>query len=154
MIGGVLDTLLTRYSYNWRFDHAAQYIYERFQDYGLDVAYHTYVISVFDFYGTYFLDGDNGWAVGSIQKVFRTRDGGATWPSQLAPPTPRSSASDLSTRLQVGWSATAAGSTRPPTEARPGHPKRRAPARPFARSSRLIPRMPGWWATAAPFAGR
>ena len=82
VIGGTLDTLNTRYSYNFRFDHAAQYIYERFQDFGLDVAYHTYVVSPFDFYSTHFCDTENGWAVGSTQKIFRTRDGGASWTRQ------------------------------------------------------------------------
>lgn len=82
VIGGELDTLLTRYTYNWRFDHAAQYIFERFQDYGLDVAYHDYVISVFDFYGVHFHDANIGWAVGSTGKIFRTSDGGATWVKQ------------------------------------------------------------------------
>ncbi|HVP58616.1 MAG TPA: M20/M25/M40 family metallo-hydrolase, partial [bacterium] len=83
VIGGVLDTLLTRYSYNWRFGHAAQYIYERFsEDPGLDVAYENYVICSFDFYGTCFTDAENGWAVGSTQKIMRTRDGGASWARQ------------------------------------------------------------------------
>ncbi|HVP58859.1 MAG TPA: M20/M25/M40 family metallo-hydrolase, partial [bacterium] len=79
MIGGRLDTLLTRYAYNWRFDHAAQYVYERFQDYGLDVEYDTHVISGFDFYSVQFLDAEHGWAVGSKGKLFSTRDGGSTW---------------------------------------------------------------------------
>jgi photosystem II stability/assembly factor-like uncharacterized protein len=82
VINGQLDTLLTRYSYNWRFEHAANYIYERFQSYGLDVAYHDYVVCSFDFYSTDFCDADNGWAVGSTQKIFRTWDGGATWTRQ------------------------------------------------------------------------
>lgn len=82
VIGGVLDTLLTRYTYNWRFDHAAQYVYERFQDYGLDVTYHTYVVSLFDFYGAHFCDARDGWVVGSKAKIYRTSDGGATWTKQ------------------------------------------------------------------------
>lgn len=82
VIGGELDTLLTRYAYNWRFDLALQYIYEHFQDCGLDVAYHQYVVSLFDFHGTSFCDATNGWAVGSTGKVFRTSDGGATWVKQ------------------------------------------------------------------------
>ncbi|MGD9402911.1 MAG: M20/M25/M40 family metallo-hydrolase [bacterium] len=82
VIGGVLDTLLTRYTYNWRFDHAAQYVYERFQDYGLNVGYHTYTVSLFDFNGAHFLDGLNGWVVGGKARVYRTRDGGATWTRQ------------------------------------------------------------------------
>jgi len=79
VIGGLLDTLNTRYSYNFRFDHAASYIYERFESYGLDVAYHNYVVSAFDFYGVHFCDTENGWGVGSTQKIFRTQDGGASW---------------------------------------------------------------------------
>jgi photosystem II stability/assembly factor-like uncharacterized protein len=82
MIGGTLDTLLTRYSYNWRFDRAANYIYERFQDYGIPVEYQTYTVSVFDFYADYFVNDHIGWAVGSDQKVFKTTDAGATWVKQ------------------------------------------------------------------------
>lgn len=82
VIGGVLDTLLTRYTYNWRFDHAAQYVYERFQDYGLDVDYHNYMVSLFDFNGTHMSDALNGWVVGGKARIYRTRDGGATWTRQ------------------------------------------------------------------------
>jgi photosystem II stability/assembly factor-like uncharacterized protein len=82
VIGGVLDTLLTRYTYNWRFDHAAQYIYERFQDYGLDVDYHTYVVSLFDFNGAHFRNARDGWLVGGRARIYRTRDRGATWNQQ------------------------------------------------------------------------
>jgi photosystem II stability/assembly factor-like uncharacterized protein len=82
VIGGNLDTLLTRYSYNWRFEHAATYIYERFQDYGIPVEYQTYIVSPFDFYADYFVNDHIGWASGSDQKVFKTTDGGATWVRQ------------------------------------------------------------------------
>ncbi|MFH1218929.1 MAG: M20/M25/M40 family metallo-hydrolase [Candidatus Eisenbacteria bacterium] len=82
VIGGVMDTLLTRYSYSWRFNHAASYIYERFQSYGLDVEYHNYVVCSFDFYGDYFCNSQIGWAVGSDQKAFKTTDGGLTWTRQ------------------------------------------------------------------------
>jgi photosystem II stability/assembly factor-like uncharacterized protein len=82
VISGKLDTLNTRYSYNFRFAHAASYIYERFESFGIDVGYQDYVVSSFDFYGAYFCDSENGWAVGSTQKIFRTRDGGATWVRQ------------------------------------------------------------------------
>ncbi len=85
VIGGVLDTLLTRYSYSWRFDHAAQYVYERFQDYGIPVEYHTYTSCTFDFCAGSFLNDSVGWAVGSDAKVFKTTDGGATWINQSTP---------------------------------------------------------------------
>lgn len=82
VINGDLDTLLTRYSYNWRFEHAANYICERFQDYGIPVEYQTYTVCQFDFYADYFSNDRIGWTVGSDQKVFKTTDGGTTWVGQ------------------------------------------------------------------------
>lgn len=79
MINGVLDTLLTRYSYSWRVGHAADYLRERFEGFGYATALHEYVMGKYDFYGGDFVDGQNGWVVGSGQRVFRTRDGGLTW---------------------------------------------------------------------------
>jgi photosystem II stability/assembly factor-like uncharacterized protein len=82
VINGDLDTLLTRYSYNWRFEHAARYIYERFQAYGIAVEYQAYTVCQFDFHANNFCDDRTGWAVGSDQKVFKTTNGGATWVRQ------------------------------------------------------------------------
>ncbi|MFZ1948224.1 MAG: M20/M25/M40 family metallo-hydrolase [bacterium] len=82
VIGGTLDTLLTRYSYSTSFPDAAAYVYERFQGYGIPVEYQTYTVSVFDFYADYFVNDSMGWAVGSDQKVFKTTDAGATWVRQ------------------------------------------------------------------------
>lgn len=84
LIGGTLDTLLTRYSYSTIFPRAVQYVYERFQDYGIPVEYQTYSVTTFDFYATYFCTSMIGWAVGSEQKVFKTTDGGTTWVRQGA----------------------------------------------------------------------
>jgi photosystem II stability/assembly factor-like uncharacterized protein len=82
VINGMLDTLLTRYSYSWRIEHAADYLRERFLDYGYDVAFHEYVTGKYSFYEGDFVDSQNGWVVGSDQRIFRTRDGGQSWVRQ------------------------------------------------------------------------
>lgn len=82
VIGGVLDTLKTRYSYSTDFPNACQYVYERFQDYGIPVELQEYTVSIFDFYATYFCNDRIGWVAGSDQKVFKTTNGGATWVRQ------------------------------------------------------------------------
>lgn len=79
MINGVLDTLLTRYSYSWRVGHAADYLRERFEGFGYATTIHEYVMGKYNFYGGDFVDDQNGWVVGSGQRVYRTRDGGLTW---------------------------------------------------------------------------
>lgn len=81
-IGGVLDTLLTRYSFNWRIEHAANYLRERFEAYGYDVAYHDFVMGKYDFYGVDFVSARCGWVVNSGVRVYRTIDGGLTWVRQ------------------------------------------------------------------------
>jgi len=82
MINGELDTLYTRYSYSPKINDAADYLVERFEDYGVDVEFHEYVVGLNTFYATDFVDPLNGWVVGSSQKVFRTRDGGLSWVKQ------------------------------------------------------------------------
>jgi photosystem II stability/assembly factor-like uncharacterized protein len=82
VINGVPDTLLTRYSYSWRIHHAADYLRERFESYGYDTGFHQYLIGKYDFYWGDFVDTQNGWIVGTKQRVFRTRDGGLSWVRQ------------------------------------------------------------------------
>jgi len=82
VIGGTLDTLLTRYSYSPGIDRAAEYLYERMEAYGLDVAYDPYVLCTYNFFSTHFIDSAYGWIVGSDQRIFKTTDGGQSWVSQ------------------------------------------------------------------------
>jgi len=82
MINGQPDTLYTRYSYSPKINNAADYLVERFEDYGVDVEFHHYVVGNYSFYSTDFVDPLNGWVVGSSQRVFRTRDGGLSWVRQ------------------------------------------------------------------------
>jgi photosystem II stability/assembly factor-like uncharacterized protein len=82
MIGGSLDTLYTRYSYSPKIDDAAEYLYERMQAYGIDVDYHYYTLSTYNFFGTHFVDSDYGWVVGSDQRIFKTTDGGQSYVRQ------------------------------------------------------------------------
>jgi photosystem II stability/assembly factor-like uncharacterized protein len=82
VIRGHLDTLITRYSYSWRIDRAADFLAERFESHGLDVAFHEYVVGTHSFFSTSFVDPLNGWVVGSDQRVYRTRDGGLSWVRQ------------------------------------------------------------------------
>lgn len=82
MINGDLDTLYTRYSYSPKINDAADYLVERFEDYGLEVGFHHYVVGNYSFYATDFVDPLNGWVVGTSQRVFRTRDGGLSWVRQ------------------------------------------------------------------------
>jgi photosystem II stability/assembly factor-like uncharacterized protein len=82
MINGELDTLYTRYSYSPKINDAADYLVERFEDYGLEVGFHRYVVGNYSFYATDFVDPLNGWVVGTSERVFRTRDGGLSWVRQ------------------------------------------------------------------------
>jgi photosystem II stability/assembly factor-like uncharacterized protein len=84
IINGRLDTLVTRYSYSWRLDRAADYLSERLVNYGLDVTFHHYVIGTDNFYACDFVDMNTGWVVGGDQKIYKTRDGGQTWRKQVA----------------------------------------------------------------------
>jgi len=85
LIGGELDTLLSRYSFNSHFDRAAEYIYERFEDYGMAVEYQTYVSCDFHFLANCSPCGGICWAVGSAGRIFKTTDGGAAWTRQTSP---------------------------------------------------------------------
>lgn len=82
VINGVLDTLLTRYTWSWRVYHAADYLYERFEDYGYDVEFQEYVFGNISLHGLDAVDAAHAWAVGEKQKVFKTADGGLTWEEQ------------------------------------------------------------------------
>ncbi|MGD8627518.1 MAG: YCF48-related protein [bacterium] len=82
LINGELDTLRTRYSYSPKVNDAADYLVERFEDYGIDVEFHEYVVGLDVFHAVDFVDPLNGWVVGSSQKVFRTRDGGFSYEKQ------------------------------------------------------------------------
>lgn len=75
-------TIPTRYSYSSWIDTAAAYLYEQFDNLGLDVEYHYYTIGKYDFYAVSFVDSLHGWVVGSDQRIFKTDDGGLTWVRQ------------------------------------------------------------------------
>ncbi len=72
----------TRYSYSSWIDTAAAYLYEKFEDLGLDVEYHYYTVGKHDFYAVSFVDSLRGWVVGSDQRIFKTQDGGLSWVRQ------------------------------------------------------------------------
>jgi photosystem II stability/assembly factor-like uncharacterized protein len=73
----------TRYSYNSMVDSAAQYLYERFENYGIDVDYHYYTVGKHSFYSVAAVDDQHVWVTGSSQKIFKTSDGGLTWTKQV-----------------------------------------------------------------------
>ncbi|MFC1799388.1 M28 family peptidase [Candidatus Eisenbacteria bacterium] len=78
VIGGMLDTLLTRFTFSEKIDNAADYLLERFQEDGLDVELQEYVQGKYDFYDVDAIDEDYGWVVG-YKRCYRTTDGGVTW---------------------------------------------------------------------------
>lgn len=77
MIGGILDTLRTRYTFSPKSDAAAEYLRERLEGYGYDVELQEFVVGNYRFLGGDFVSADDGWAVGTT--VLRTADGGLTW---------------------------------------------------------------------------
>ena len=77
VIGGVPDTLHTRYTFSPEVQAAAEYLRERFEDYGLDVELQEFLVGNHHFLGGDFVDASHGWAVGTV--VLRTVDGGLTW---------------------------------------------------------------------------
>ncbi len=68
VINGVPDTILTRYSFSTGIDDAADYLYERFEEYGVDVEFQEYE--------------NYGWVVGYKQRIYKTTDAGLTWTRQ------------------------------------------------------------------------
>ena len=82
LIDGVPVTLLTRYSLSPMNDQAAEYLYERFESYGLDVEFCGSVMGRYNFNSVDFVDSNYGWVAGSAQRVFKTWDGGNTWVRQ------------------------------------------------------------------------
>ena len=82
MIGGVLDTLLTRYTFHWRIDHAAAYLRERLEAFGYDVTYHDFMLGKYDFLGMDFVNARWGWVICNGARVYRTGDGGSSWVRQ------------------------------------------------------------------------
>jgi photosystem II stability/assembly factor-like uncharacterized protein len=82
VVNGVPDTILTRYSLSTEIDLAADYLRERFEEYGVAVEFHEYVQGKYDFYDLDFLNEDYGWVVGYKQRIYKTTDGGLTWTRQ------------------------------------------------------------------------
>ena len=109
VIGGTLDTLLTRYSYSPMIDRAAEYIYERMDAYGLDVEYDPYVLSTYDFFATHFVNSDYGWVVGSDQRIFKTTDGGQTYFRQKPGALFQTFNGVCFTDTLLGWAAATSG---------------------------------------------
>ena len=83
IIGGTPDTLYTRFSFSPKIERAAEYIYERMEAYGLDVAYHDYVICTHNLFSTHVVDADHAWVVGSSRRIYKTSDGGENWVIQI-----------------------------------------------------------------------
>ena len=81
-VDGVPCTLLTRYSLSPMNDQAAEYLRERFEEYGLEVEYSGCIMGKYNFYAGDFVDSDYGWVVGASQRVFKTWNGGQTWIKQ------------------------------------------------------------------------
>lgn len=79
LIGGVPDTLLTRYAHSPKVDRAALYLGERMEAFGLDVEFHDFAVSTHDLFSASFTDSAHGWLAGGVGRVYRTGDGGQTW---------------------------------------------------------------------------
>ncbi|MFH1314276.1 MAG: YCF48-related protein [Candidatus Eisenbacteria bacterium] len=82
VINGVPDTILTRYSFSTGIDNAADYLCERFEEYGVDVEFQEYVQGRYDFYDLDFINENCGWVVGYQQRIYKTTDAGLTWTRQ------------------------------------------------------------------------
>jgi photosystem II stability/assembly factor-like uncharacterized protein len=82
LINGMPDTILTRYSFSPQIDDAADFLRERFEEYGLAVEFQEYVQGKFDFYDLDFIDANTGWVVGYQQRIYKTTDAGLTWTRQ------------------------------------------------------------------------
>jgi photosystem II stability/assembly factor-like uncharacterized protein len=82
VIDGAPHTLLTRYALSTDIDLAADYLWERFEGYGLSVEFQGCVRGKYDLNSGDFVDSNYGWVVGSNQRVFKTWDGGLTWVRQ------------------------------------------------------------------------
>jgi photosystem II stability/assembly factor-like uncharacterized protein len=76
-IGGVLDTLHTRYTFSPEVEAAAQYLQERFEAYGAEVELQEFRVGNYPFMAGDFVDPNHGLTVGTA--VFRTTDGGLSW---------------------------------------------------------------------------
>lgn len=112
VINGRLDTLYTRYSYHAKINNAADYLVERFEDYGIDVEFHDYVVGRYGFYSTDFVDPLNGWVLGTDHRVFRTRDGGLSWVRQEPVASPQSLWGICFVDTLEGWIAGTGGAVR------------------------------------------
>jgi photosystem II stability/assembly factor-like uncharacterized protein len=77
--GARLDTLLTRYSFSWRIDRAADYLKDRLGSYLDDVVFYPYAIGTMAFYSLSFTDSRYGWVVGNDNAAYMTQDGGLSW---------------------------------------------------------------------------
>ncbi|NIN01795.1 MAG: M20/M25/M40 family metallo-hydrolase [candidate division Zixibacteria bacterium] len=82
LIGGIEDSIKTRYSYSEGIFKAADYLKERFEDMGLSVAFDTFQV---DGFGAYLLDvacspdGEKAWSVSWFGGILITTDGGGLW---------------------------------------------------------------------------
>ena len=82
VVNGVPDTILTRYSLSPEIDLAADYLHERFEEYGVAVEFQEYVQGRYDLHDLDFVNENYGWVVGYKQRVYKTTDGGLTWTRQ------------------------------------------------------------------------
>jgi photosystem II stability/assembly factor-like uncharacterized protein len=82
LINGIPDTILTRFSFSDEIDQVSAYLFERFEDAGVEVEFQEYVQGKYDFYDLDFVDENYGWVVGYAQRIYKTTDGGASWSRQ------------------------------------------------------------------------
>jgi photosystem II stability/assembly factor-like uncharacterized protein len=81
-IGGMEDSIKTRYSYSEQIGKAAQYLKERFEEMGLPAEYDTFEIGGHQAYmvdAACSPDGQKAWAVSYYGGIFKTTNGGGLW---------------------------------------------------------------------------
>jgi photosystem II stability/assembly factor-like uncharacterized protein len=81
-IGGIEDSIKTRYSYSQGIFKAADYLKERFQEMGLSVALDTFQMGSFEAYLVDVAcspDGEKAWSVSAFGGILKTTNGGDLW---------------------------------------------------------------------------
>ena len=81
-IGGIVDSIKTRYSYSDQIGKSAQYLKERFEEMGLPAQYDTFEIGSYQAYmvdAACSPDGQKAWTVSYYGGIFKTTNGGNLW---------------------------------------------------------------------------
>lgn len=71
----------TRFSYTFECSLAGEWLYDKFEEFGLPVEFHEYGIYSADMVGCVLIDSSQGWAVGE-NGLWQTSDGGDTWAAE------------------------------------------------------------------------